>query len=583
MKRLFTALLIFAFLGITQAAGPPTGMYGGAGQPLSVSDSPTFAGGTVTGNFIVGSGGLGTEKAEIAADEAYLSLVGTRASGLTESAIIAYMKDAGGTYQKLGVNAFQWATNAVDGGYGVWDVHTSSLAAGVATDHYGFATWALHGAGIFPNGTTSASAPGRGVLGIWNSGTVAPTASITDAVKLWVTDNGSQAGKATLFMRDEAGNSGPVIFNTPQQNILPNTQWLAMSGSTLENVRALPDATSTVVGTTVSSDAHLLTAGMLVKDAAGTPLVFEVVTVAANSFTVDRAGGTDGQWYEVTPGYTAADVLAPDGWQKSGTNINVFREHNGTNTKDGAFYALKTVTAAASQDVIYFDSSYYTNYAKLKGKTVTIGAWVKTDTASHAYLAIQEMGAGAGTSASAYHSGGNTYEWLEVSRTLGTGVTEFYLYLRNALSTKTAYFSQPIAIIGPAIGSGNYAPKPGEQIFLDANITLTNYTATTSAADGIINLEAQSRGMIGKGVKAVLVKAYGKDSAAADGIGFTVKSATGSEAAADGISIDTQVNNIRVQGQGWVKTDTNGDIYFDHRGSGASALTVDVKVIGIMP
>ena len=57
----------------------------------------------------------------------------------------------------------------------------------------------------------------------------------------------------------------------------------------------------------------------------------------------------------------------------------------------------------------------------------------------------------------------------------------------------------------------------------------------------------------------------------------------GNSGVEDGISIDTQVNNIRGQGQGWVKTDANGDIYFDHRGSGAAALTVDIKIIGIEP
>jgi hypothetical protein len=135
-------------------------------------------------------------------------------------------------------------------------------------------------------------------------------------------------------------------------------------------------------------------------------------------------------------------------------------------------------------------------------------------------------------------------------------------------------------VFGSSIGQGNFAPASGERILNQSNIALTGYTATTSAADAIINLESASSGMIGKGVKAVLVKAYGKDSAAGDGVGFDVQSASGVE---DGVSIDTQVNNIKIQQQGWVKCDANGDIYLDHRGSGASALTLDVKVIGIEP
>jgi len=88
------------------------------------------------------------------------------------------------------------------------------------------------------------------------------------------------------------------------------------------------------------------------------------------------------------------------------------------------------------------------------------------------------------------------------------------------LTGNVAYVSQPILVRGSSIGAGNYQPITKEQILTDANIALTGYTATTSAADGIINLEAASSGMIGKGVKAVLVKAYGKDSAAGDGVGF---------------------------------------------------------------
>jgi hypothetical protein len=163
--------------------------------------------------------------------------------------------------------------------------------------------------------------------------------------------------------------------DSPKTNLLTNTQWMAMSGSTLENVRALPDATSTVVGTTVSSDAHLLSAGMLVKDAAGTPLVFEVLTVAANSFTVDRAGGTDGQWYEVTPGYMAANTTAPDGWAKDNA-LDIWREHDGTNTKDGSFYSLKVGILAGT--IWNTDRTDPVRIRKFAGRTATLGCFAKT-------------------------------------------------------------------------------------------------------------------------------------------------------------------------------------------------------------
>jgi hypothetical protein len=396
----------------------------------------------------------------------------------------------------------------------------------------------------------------------------ATSGAAADGVNIVIPVVGTVGNKRWILQSDKGG--------ALRTNLLTNSQWMACSGSTLENVRALPDATSTVVGTTVSSDLHLLSAGMLVKDAAGTPLVFEVITVAANSFTVDRAGGTNGQWYEVTPGYVAADTVGPDGWGKD-TTLDVWRQHSdATYTKNGSFYGLKTTNAAADV-TLQWPSTGYQNTEFLKrfaGRTVTLGVWAYATDASHVRLRIYD----GASYYSSYHTGAAGWEWLELTVTISASLTYFLAGVYLSLDTKTAYFSQPMLVMGSSIGSGNFQPPPGERMLTAANIALTGYTATTSAADAIINLEAASSGMIGKGVKAVLVKAYGKDSAAGDGVGFDVQSASGVE---DGISVDTQVNNIKIQQQGWVKCDTNGDIYFDHRGSGAAALTIDIKVIGI--
>jgi hypothetical protein len=303
----------------------------------------------------------------------------------------------------------------------------------------------------------------------------------------------------------------------------------------------------------------------------------QIIYLIKNNATVGTMLFDSATLYEVTPGYVAADAAGPDGWSK-GNSIDIWRQHNDSvYTKKGSFYSVK-LTHSATGDSIYWPTiginTGITHLEKFRSRTVTFGAWVYATAANTANLTSYD----GGSHASSFHSGSSTWEWIEFTYTVSSTAVQFDAQMQ--VINGTAYFSQPMLVFSSSIGEGNFAPIPNEQILCQDNVALTDYTATTSAADGIINLESQSSGKIGKGVKAVLVKAYGKDSAAGDGVGFDVQSASGVE---DGISVDTQVNNIRVQGQGWVKCDANGDIYLDHRGSGAAALTLDVKVIGVQP
>lgn len=315
-------------------------------------------------------------------------------------------------------------------------------------------------------------------------------------------------------------------------------------------------------------------------DWATTTLTFKAITTTTyvhlinnNSYTTLFDSVT---LYEVTPGCVAADTLGADGMSKTST-LDIHREYGSAYIS--GLYGVKATKGADTAEYLNLSSrSDEAWYKQFRGRTVGIGCYIYSTTATdNVKLQINDSD---GTTESSF-VGANALTWVEVTRTCGASITSFTpRVLFDGDTSDVAYVSKPMLIFGSSIGSGNYAPIPNEQILTEANITLTDYTATTSAADGIIYLEAQSSGKVPKGAKAVLVKAYGKDSAAGDGVGFDVQSASGVE---DGISIDTQVNNIRVQGQGWVKCDSNGDIYFDHRGSGAAALTADIKVIGIMP
>jgi hypothetical protein len=312
-------------------------------------------------------------------------------------------------------------------------------------------------------------------------------------------------------------------------------------------------------------------------------IVFEA-TLANNTLYIHKDTATAGTMlfdsitlYEVTPGYVAADTLAPDTMSKTAT-LDVHRYWNAAsaNTYGYGTFLAKLTKGADTAEYLNFGTAI--NYRDCQGKVVTLGCYVYSVTATdNIKLSIHDGLTEVGLSSA--HVGAGAITWVELTATLAAGATALTpRILCDGDTGDVAYISEPILLRGTSIGSGNYQPIPNEQILAAANIALTGYTATTSAVDAIINLEAASSGMIGKGAKAVLVKAYGKDSAVGDGVGFDVQSASTVE---DGISIDTQVNNLRVQGQGWVKCDANGDIYFDHRGSGAAALTIDIKVIGV--
>ena len=222
--------------------------------------------------------------------------------------------------------------------------------------------------------------------------------------------------------------------------------------------------------------------------------------------------------YEITPGCTGGDANALDLWIKD-TTIDIYREHNGANTKDGSFYALKMVVTAAS-DFVRWPGAFYNQeewYMQFQGRTVTKGEWVKTTTANHAKLTITDS---AGSTDSPYHTGGGAYEWLEVTRTIDGGATSFAVYIFGDVAgtidgNTIIYISQPILAFQSSIGTGNYSPRQHEWIYFEKYVTSNKYDNTTTWSDTAyadLNLEADSNAMIPKGAKAIMVHVEALDS-----------------------------------------------------------------------
>ena len=277
--------------------------------------------------------------------------------------------------------------------------------------------------------------------------------------------------------------------------------------------------------------------------------------------------------HEVSPGIVGANTLGPDGWGKN-SGLDIYREYKGSNAKDGSFYSIKSVPSAQNEDGFYPNVNEYNKepwLTLIAGRTMTLGAWVKTSTASD--LVLYHYNTVAGNTSSSAHTGGGGWEWLEITVTPdASSTTSFFGWRHINASPGTAYISQPTLVFGSAIGEGNYVQPPGDQILFEAPVTLTDYSAVT-AADATIILESQSDGKIPKGTKAVFVEATGTGNAGTDKVVFYESSSK----ALPWLTLNSPGSNPWTV-SGWVGCDSNGDIYIDDTGSMG---TFTIKILGV--
>ena len=285
--------------------------------------------------------------------------------------------------------------------------------------------------------------------------------------------------------------------------------------------------------------------------------------------------------YEITPGCTGADAKALDTWVKD-TTIDIYREHNGANTKDGSFYALKMVVTAAS-DFVRWPGAFYDKeewYMQFQGRTVTKGEWVKTSTANHAKLTIMDS---IGSTSSPYHTGGGAYEWLEATRTIDGGATSFAVYVYGDIAgtidgNTIIYISQPILAFQSSIGSGNYSPRQHEWIYFEKYVTSNKYENTTGWSDTAyanLNLEADSNAIIPKGAKAIMVHTEALDAGSGAVVDVHIhlrKDVTSSRFFT--MCWGGRSNGVTAHLGGFQPCDINGDIDVEIEASGVGTLDI---------
>lgn len=156
--------------------------------------------------------------------------------------------------------------------------------------------------------------------------------------------------------------------------------------------------------------------------------------------------------------WAGGDAAAPSSWALSGAGATIARTGTGlgdTATKVGPFSAKVTRAAADAKLSQYLlNATSFADAAILQSKSFTVGAWVKTGTASHARLSVAD---GVGTTESSYHTGGGGWEFLTLQHTLDASASYLQVRFEVNSSSGDAYVSGFTALPG-SIGLDDWIP-----------------------------------------------------------------------------------------------------------------------------
>jgi hypothetical protein len=380
-----------------------------------------------------------------------------------------------------------------------------------------------------------------------------PPPSWTAGGAVLTTEAGGQVGNCMLVTNSGQSNGvGYQLITTEVGKLYEISFYVKKGTATSTDVRLGTGPGTSEYGVTVSTDGGW-TLYTVVLEATTTTVSISVYATGADGQTayIDQVS-----LHEVTPGIVSATSAGPDGGYWKGASMQIYREHSGSNTKEGSFYALKVVGAAGEGQIGWTSGGSAINakpvwYRRFAGRTITFGAWVKTDTETKSRLHIH---ASDGSAYSSYHTGGGGYEWLEVTKTCDSAITSFYIVMESGLST-TAYISQPQLSFGSSIGEGNYVQPPGEVVWCETPIVAYSGYSISSGED--VNVESSSEGKAPKGAKAIHMKMSGAADSASDLI-YTKQS---SSVALYGVMIVEISDAAGVYGTGWQVCDSNGDFY----------------------
>lgn len=156
--------------------------------------------------------------------------------------------------------------------------------------------------------------------------------------------------------------------------------------------------------------------------------------------------------------WAAGDSAAPSHWTLTGAGATITRTGTGlgdTTRKAGKF-AAKVVAGGGAAAKLTQDLLTTTTYDDIfDAETFSFGCWAKTSSSNAGRMYIDD---GFSTTATSYHTGDGTFQWLTATRTIDVSATKIQVVLEAAAGT-TVYWSGPTVIFGP-IKPSAFRPAP---------------------------------------------------------------------------------------------------------------------------
>jgi len=389
---------------------------------------------------------------------------------------------------------------------------------------------------------------------------------------------------------DQGSGTNPAYEYRPINNLLTNPMFNVCSKASFENYRTLSDATTTVAGTTCTSTAHALSAGMLVKDGAG--VCFEVVSITdANIFEVHTTGAdNNSQWYEAGPGFVGADTDAPDTWEKTNSaSFQLTRIQQDSSAPVKALYELEIVNTSGSDGYVDcnlgLSDSNVALLAAFEGAEVALSCYIRGQSAASKVAigtwedGFQQVDINSGTGS----------EWLEGTRTVGTSLSAFHPFSIKVLTGETVYVTMCVLIYGASIGVGNFYKDP-HWVMLEETWWLEGFDPTADtfsdvAAGEDINIEAATNMRVPKDVICLYVFLQARDSdASTGGPAFDLYSdlaGTNKHMTARIATGGTTFDDKWLMETGLVWTE-DGDISYGVSASGANTIDAGIKILAVL-
>jgi hypothetical protein len=156
-------------------------------------------------------------------------------------------------------------------------------------------------------------------------------------------------------------------------------------------------------------------------------------------------------WQRGNGPFTASGAYGADRWAQTitgGDTLSVSRDTTHADVAVSTICAAVTFTYSAGGGVSgVYQPIKQADGAQLGGRTVTFSARVWANIANAVRLDASSDGTGGGSTYSAYHSGGSTYQTLSVTKAIPADATYFYPVFRFGASC-TAYLDNANLVVG---------------------------------------------------------------------------------------------------------------------------------------